>query len=319
MTMLKKKKGSVLRNVIFISSFALIIAGVFVMLCPVLFRSHDATANQENSSSETSDEKKQPEVPSALIPLENIKIDLKFGKKTETIKFDKVKDWVEENPDHSGYKVDEKSIRAYTDMLNDKYSNYKFSVEFMDHSGETLDIENKSTGWIFDPEYAAKKIKGYIENNESVAVDLTDRSKESRKWWMRIASDYDNVLSKDVKTYIEVSIDNQYVWAYKDGEVVLESPIVTGNPNTGHDTPKGFYLLGNKNEHATLYGPGYETEVAYWITIVDDIGFHDATWQYSFGGDVYLYNGSHGCVNLPLDFAEQLYEYAEPDIPVFIY
>ena len=315
---MSSKKISVLKNALLISAFTMILAGVFVLLFPVMFR-NQSKANNGSQESEVSEESDKKDVPSALEPLKTINITLKIGNKTETIKFDKVKDWVEEKPDHSGYTVDEKSIKVYTDMLNDVYSNYEFSVKFMTHDGDTIDTENKSTGWIFDPEYAAKKIKGYIENNESVTVDLTDRSKESRKWWMRIAGKYENALSKDLKKYIEVSIDNQYMWVYDDGEVILESPVVTGDPNTGHDTPKGFFLLGNKNEHATLYGPGYETEVAYWITIYDDIGFHDATWQYSFGGDVYLYNGSHGCVNLPFDFAGQLYEFAEPDIPVFIY
>ena len=311
----RRKKNSVLKNVVFIGSFVLIIAGIILMLYPV-FRNHNAAADSTENLSEKTEQKN---VPSALEPLKNIKIGLKFSDKTESIGYDKVKDWVEEKPDHSGYTVDEKSIKAYTDMLNEKYSNYKFSVGFMTHSGENIDLENKSAGWIFDPEYAAKKIKGYIENNESVTVDLTDRSKESKKWWVRVANKYENAELKDIKTYIEVSIDDQYMWAYKDGKAVLESPIVTGDPNTGHDTPKGFYLLGGKKEQATLYGSDYETVVAYWITIMDDIGFHDATWQDSFGSDVYLYNGSHGCVNLPLDFAEELYEYAEPDIPVFIY
>ena len=48
-------------------------------------------------------------------------------------------------------------------------------------------------------------------------------------------------------------------------------------------------------------------------------GFHDATWQPSFGGNFYLTRGSHGCVNLPLSVAGKLYDIVEPGVPVFIY
>jgi len=40
-----------------------------------------------------------------------------------------------------------------------------------------------------------------------------------------------------------------------------------------------------------------------------EYGFHDATWRSDeeFGGDTYLWNGSHGCINLPYSAAEELY------------
>ena len=34
---------------------------------------------------------------------------------------------------------------------------------------------------------------------------------------------------------------------------------------------------------------------------------HDASWRSRFGGDIYQYAGSHGCVNLPGDKAKELF------------
>ena len=48
----------------------------------------------------------------------------------------------------------------------------------------------------------------------------------------------------------------------------------------------------------------------------DGQGLHDASWRSSFGGSIYSYNGSHGCVNLPVSFASQLYEEAKTGTPV---
>ena len=37
-------------------------------------------------------------------------------------------------------------------------------------------------------------------------------------------------------------------------------------------------------------------------------GLHDATWRSYFGGTIYEYDGSHGCINMPLSVARRLYE-----------
>ena len=46
---------------------------------------------------------------------------------------------------------------------------------------------------------------------------------------------------------------------------------------------------------------------------------HDATWRNNFGGDIYLTNGSHGCINLPLDKAEAIYAYVSTGFPIICY
>ena len=48
-------------------------------------------------------------------------------------------------------------------------------------------------------------------------------------------------------------------------------------------------------------------------------GFHDATWRGSFGGSIYTYNGSHGCVNMPYSAAQELFEYVDGGTVVVIY
>lgn len=46
---------------------------------------------------------------------------------------------------------------------------------------------------------------------------------------------------------------------------------------------------------------------------------HDATWRNEFGGQIYIENGSHGCVNLPLDAAAAIYEHMSTGFPVICY
>ena len=42
-------------------------------------------------------------------------------------------------------------------------------------------------------------------------------------------------------TYAEVDLTTQHMWFIKDGQIALETDIVTGNPNKGNATPQGTY------------------------------------------------------------------------------
>lgn len=63
--------------------------------------------------------------------------------------------------------------------------------------------------------------------------------------------------------------------------------------------------------------PEYRTKVQYWMRMTwSGVGFHDATWQSSFGGDAYTYRGSHGCINMSYSSAQTLYSLIEVGLPV---
>ena len=120
-------------------------------------------------------------------------------------------------------------------------------------------------------------------------------------------------------TYIEVSKNQQYMWLYVNGKLVVETPVVTGNYGT-MDTPSGFHKIWQKESPATLVGPGYVTPVDYWLAFTyDGCGVHDATWRDSFGGNIYKGDGSHGCVNTPYSAVKKIYSYAYIGMPVIVY
>ena len=65
--------------------------------------------------------------------------------------------------------------------------------------------------------------------------------------------------------------------------------------------------------------PDYESDVQFWMPFYGGYGLHDATWRSYFGPDAYLYGGSHGCVNLPLDAAQELYALIQIDDVVVVH
>ena len=123
----------------------------------------------------------------------------------------------------------------------------------------------------------------------------------------------------DIKdTYIEVDITNQKMTFYKDGKLIVSTDVVTGLPD-GHPTITGLYYTYYKITDIWLDGPDYHVFVKYWVSITDLYGLHDASWRSNFGGDYYLYAGSHGCVNTPEEAMKTIYDNVTDGIPILSY
>ena len=183
-------------------------------------------------------------------------------------------------------------------------------------------------GDTFDyPTYAAlDEYDGDITNKVKVDSNL-DLSKEGSyeiKYTVKDSSNNEvsdkiviNVAEKRKNPYISISITSQTLNYYEYGELVLSSPVVTGINN---GTPTGNYRVLNKARNVTLKGADYESFVNYWIAFKgSSYGIHDASWRSNFGGTIYKYNGSHGCVNVPYYKVQQLYNMVEIGTPVYIY
>jgi hypothetical protein len=121
------------------------------------------------------------------------------------------------------------------------------------------------------------------------------------------------------KTYVEISISDQKLWYYKNGTLIIESAVVTGCPKLGHATPGGAYYVKYMETNAELKGPGYSAHVRYWMPFNNGIGLHDARWRNKFGNALYLADGSHGCINLPLATAQTIYQHISPGTIVLCY
>lgn len=95
-----------------------------------------------------------------------------------------------------------------------------------------------------------------------------------------------------------VSLDEQYLYVYRNGVVIGASPISSGRP--GHETPTGIYtILQKKREHySNLYNnaPMPFMQRLTW----DGIALH--------GGNLPGHPASRGCIRLPQSFAEELFE-----------
>lgn len=106
-----------------------------------------------------------------------------------------------------------------------------------------------------------------------------------------------------------------------DGTCIVDTPVVTGTKGVSdRETPSGgVWAIDAKMVDYYLVGQGYNTHVDYWMPFNGNVGIHDASWRDSFGGSIYLTNGSHGCVNTPYKAAKKIYENVSIGTPVIVY
>ncbi len=125
-------------------------------------------------------------------------------------------------------------------------------------------------------------------------------------------------------SYVEICISSQMLYLYKNGTCLLSTSVVTGNSSLGYDTPTGVFRVTYKTTDATLTGTDYDgseysSPVSYWMPFYGNYGMHDASWRSVFGGTIYQTNGSHGCVNMPLEAASVVYSNVSAGFPVIVY
>lgn len=211
----------------------------------------------------------------------------------------------------------EDAVREWMREFGKKYDTLGTTRTITTPTGKTAEVSGGTYGWSVDEETETKNLINSIKNGEvaerAPAYKQTAASHGAQDWG---------------STYIEVDIAAQHMWYIVDGAVAMESDVVTGLPADGRDTPTGVYSILYTERDSTLKGetdpetgkPSYETPVAFWMPFTwQGHGFHDATWQSSFGGSRYQTNGSHGCVNMPYDKAEQLFNMISAGTPVIIH
>lgn len=107
---------------------------------------------------------------------------------------------------------------------------------------------------------------------------------------------------------IVVSIPEQLVHVYRNGVRIAASTCSTGKP--GHETPTGVFtvLQKDKHHHSSTYNNASMPNM------------NRLTWSgiALHAGKLPGYPASHGCVRLPLDFSEKLFEVTHVGTPVIL-
>ena len=141
----------------------------------------------------------------------------------------------------------------------------------------------------------------------------------------QLTSTYCDEHTEDyMQSYIELDFARQIIWVYKNGICILKAKCVTGDVEKGRETPSGIYFLVSKAQGVTLTdNKTYWSYVDYWVKFIASrgIGFHNASWrdETEFIPTTYLNDGSHGCINMLLLDAQELYQNIDSSMPIILY
>ncbi len=259
----------------------------------------------------------------------NMYITYDFDYTTETLTGDKLMQMLEVNEDQS-YDVDEDKVMAYVEELAAKYDTLNKPRKF--HATEQGDIivppsSDAKYGWWIDQEKTCEELVQLLYEGKSID-SIKPYYYEDPCGYVYTGVESARSAKDDIgKTYIEVDLSAQHMWYYVDGELDYDCYIVSGQTTSRTRTTfPGVYKLWAK---ATNYrmkdrnadGEEWDTTCDYWNNIsLCGIGMHDSQWRGgAFGGSIYTWNGSHGCINMPFEGAKYIYDNVEIGTPVVMY
>lgn len=235
------------------------------------------------------------------------KITYQFGKKEQVLDGEEISRWLSVDG-QKNVSVSEEEIAAYVERLADKWDTVGKPKKLKTSYGKKVNVEGGDYGWKIDREKEKEILTKLVQDGQTATREPEyEKTANSRG-----KKDYGN-------TYVEVNLTAQHLIYYKDGKVVVDSDFVSGDVAKRRETPTGAYGLYYKERNRTLRGQGYASPVSFWMPFNGGVGFHDAKWRGSFGGDYYKWKGSHGCVNLPYSAAKTLFENIESGCAVLVY
>ena len=233
-----------------------------------------------------------------------------LGNETQVVDTSTIESWLQISSD--SISVDQDAVKTYVQDLATKYNTIYVPRTFHTSYGNDVTVSDNEYGFQIDQDGELQQL----------LKDIASGSEVSRDPVYSISAMQRNGSDDLAGSYIEVSLDNQHLWLYKDGVLVTETDIVSGAPKAGRETYRGAWPIAYKASPYNLSSSeyGYNVTVKYWMPFVYGQGLHDASWQSSFGGNRYKSGaGSHGCINLPTDQAALIYNTIDGGYPIIIY
>lgn len=205
-------------------------------------------------------------------------------------------------------KLDEDKIRNFVPLISKAFNTDGLKRKWKKYQGGETEISCSWKGYIVDEEAEVKRIVRAISEG---------LQEERTPVYSQVGEGHGNDEVGD--SYVEVDLGNQRAYFFREKQLKWQTDIVTGCMRYHYDTPSMITKIYFMQKGRTLRGETYEAYVNYWMAFYKNYGLHDATWRKEFGKDIYLTDGSHGCVNLPKDKAAELFEMVEVGTPVVLY
>ena len=120
-------------------------------------------------------------------------------------------------------------------------------------------------------------------------------------------------LKRSNQRWIEIDLTRQRLIAWQGKNQFSAVIVSTGKAST--PTLTGVFQIQSKLPVTRMQGDGYDIpDVPFAMYYSGGYAIHGAHWHHNFGTPI-----SHGCVNVAVDHAEQLFDWASVGTPIVVH
>lgn len=166
----------------------------------------------------------------------NTNLNYSFGGKNLTLDKNEINDWFSVDKDMN-ININKKKVANYAYKIALQYNTKGKIRSFKTSTGKIVNVSGGNYGYSVDQAEEVKKIISSIKKGENI----TREPVFSEKGNIYNGNDIGN-------SYVEISLGGQHIWFYKNGKLLVDSDIVTGNKSRGWATPAGVYKLTYKQK-----------------------------------------------------------------------
>jgi lipoprotein-anchoring transpeptidase ErfK/SrfK len=230
---------------------------------------------------------------------------LTVGTYSEQLNSNLIKSWLQitSNKDKSEYYVHVNEAAMATALTNEanEYARAAVNQVTVNEDGvNVVAVAGQDGRSLSDPSGLKTQAQGAAKNVLAAGGLQLNTPLQTVPFQAVTPANFDKLLVANVTT--------KKLWAYQNGQLV--NTFLSSDGKADDPTPIGEFKIWSKLTKQTMKGPGYVQPNVPWINYFDHSGdaIHGVYWRPAsvFG----TANMSHGCVGLPVDAAEWVYNWA---------
>lgn len=220
-----------------------------------------------------------------------------------------LKEWFSKNAEGE-YVLDREKVAAWVRHMAYETDTFGLAHDFKTSLGPTIKLAaGGDYGWVINKDKTTQEL-----------IEAIETGFQGKKEPVYLYKGKDRSKNDIGGTYVEISIKEQRMWCYKDGQLVVDTPVITGNHSTGYDTPSGSVWAIDAKQTNRQFDL-YDAYVNFWLPFNGNVGIHDASWRTpeQYTKTFYENSGSHGCINTPYEAAKKVHATVGIGDPVIVY
>lgn len=248
--------------------------------------------------------------------LTDVVVTYDFSDRKETVDRTLIKEWLSRDED-GNLMLDRDAIASYVGQLASKYDTVSMERSFSTYDNRDITVSGGTYGWLIDqPQEADALYQAIMDKKTQVREPVYAQEAASRD-------------TNDIGySYVEVNLTARRLVLYKSGNPVVDTGI-----SISSSTPDGVYSIEEKKNQQTVGNMMTDC----WMSFTDDLGIYgdpgfepgEATEseadsfgsspESDFSSDMTDWSSTEGCIVLPEEAAQELYQNVETGMPVVIY